>query len=647
MIDPGAWGIAGSYRDAWERRQRIPAASRRAVLAAMRIEGDGAPPPPAIVARPGQALATPGEVVLEDGTALGRLGALPPDVPTGYHHLDGRLLLVAPPRCHLPRGLRAWGWAVQLHATRSTLSWGHGDLADLAMLAATTTTQGGGFLTVSPTWAANPGAAIPEPSPYYPSSRRMHSPLYLRVEEVSGADALGTELVRLAAAGRALNGAQRIDRAAVAELKLRALRAIWEAADRPQVPDAFRAAIGPTLRRWATFAVLSEELGPRWRTWAADYRDPAAGAVARFAAGHAARVAFHEWLQWQIDLQRARAGARTRIVTDLPIGADPEGFDAWDWQPQLADGATIGVPPDRFNASGQDWGLPAFVPHLARADDHRAFVETVRAGLRHAGGLRIDHVLGLFRMWWVPSGADPRDGAYVGYPVDELLAILAIESARAGAIIVGEDLGTVPRGVRSRLARANVLSTRLLYFERRPPARVSAAGARLDHDPRPADPGRRLERLGPGRPGGRRPRPGRGRARVAAASRGCRRGRCRDRRPGDRCARRAPRAGAIAGRARGGHPRGCDAGRAPAEHPRHRAPGARQLVDRPPAPGRVAARRPLRGAPRRGAAPLRPRQGRRITTLSGGRVISAEQGWPCHGTSTASTPPRLPMFEPP
>jgi 4-alpha-glucanotransferase len=237
------------------------------------------------------------------------------------------------------------------------------------------------------------------------------------------------------------------------------------------VPEPFRAAIGPALRRWATFAVLSEELGPRWRTWTAEYRDPASGPVARFAAGHAPRVAFHEWLQWQIDLQRARAGARTRVITDLPIGADPEGFDAWDWQAQLADGATIGVPPDRFNAIGQDWGLPAFVPHLARAAGHRPFVETVRAGLRHAGGLRIDHVLGLFRMWWVPAGVHPRDGAYVRYPVDELLAILAIESVRAGAVIVGEDLGTVPRGVRSRLARANVLSTRLLYFERRPPAR--------------------------------------------------------------------------------------------------------------------------------------------------------------------------------
>ncbi len=471
MTDPGAWGIAGSYRDAWERRHRIPAASRRAVLAAMRIEGDAAPPSPgAAVARPGQVLATPGEIVLEDGTELGRLAELPPDLPTGYHHLDGELLLVPPPRCHLPRGLRAWGWAVQLHAARSTLSWGHGDFADLATLGGTTAAQGGGFVTVSPTWAANPGAAIPEPSPYFPSSRRMHSPLYLRVEEVSGADTLGTDLVRLAAAGRALNGMPRIDRAAVAELKLRALRAIWHAADRPAVPEAFRIAIGPTLRRWATFAVLSEELGPRWRSWAADYRDPASGVVSRFAAGHAPRVAFHEWLQWQIDLQRAHAGARTRIINDLPIGADLEGFDAWDWQAQLADGATIGVPPDRFNAIGQDWGLPAFVPHLARASDHRAFVETVRAGLRHAGGLRIDHVLGLFRMWWVPAGAHPRDGAYVRYAVDELLAILAIESVRAGAVIVGEDLGTVPRGVRSRLAHANVLSTRLLYFERRSPA---------------------------------------------------------------------------------------------------------------------------------------------------------------------------------
>jgi 4-alpha-glucanotransferase len=470
-MNPAAWGIAGTYLDAWERRRRIPRARQRAVLAAMGVDPEQ--PPPATragVAHPGERLPVPGELVLEDGTALGRLGTLPPDLPTGYHLLDGELLIVAPPRCHLPRGLRAWGWAVQLYAARSTGSWGHGDLADLAALAGMTAAQGGGFLTVSPTWASNPGAAIPEPSPYFPSSRRMHSPLYLRVEDVAGAEALGTDLVRLAAAGRALNGSPRIDRAAVQELKLRALRAIWEAADRPAVPESFRAAVGPALRRWATFAVLSEELGPRWRGWPEGYRDPAAASVARFAADHAARVAFHEWLQWQLDVQRAHAGIGMRLVNDLPIGADPQGFDAWDWQAQLAEAATIGAPPDRFNPEGQDWSLPAFVPHLVRAAGYRPFIETVRAGLRHAGGLRIDHVLGLFRMWWVPTGASPQEGAYVRYPVDELLAILAIESVRAGAVIVGEDLGTVPRGVRSRLARANVLSMRLVYFERRAPA---------------------------------------------------------------------------------------------------------------------------------------------------------------------------------
>ncbi len=470
-MDPAAWGIAGSYRDAWQRRVHISRASRRAVLDSMGVEPGQQPIAAARVgvAHPGESLPVAGELVLEDGTAIGRVAALPPDLPTGYHHLDGALLLVAPPRCHLPRGLRAWGWAVQLHAARSTGSWGHGDLADLAQLAVTTAGQGGGFLTVSPTWASNPGAAIPEPSPYFPSSRRMQSPLYLRVEEVAGAEALGTELVRLAAAGRALNGSPHIDRAAVQELKLRALRAIWEAAGRPAVPEAFRAAVGPSLRRWATFAMLAEELGPRWRGWPEPYRDPVAPAVLRFAADHAPRVAFHEWLQWQLDVQRGRAGASVSLINDLPIGADPQGFDAWDWQAQLAAGASIGVPPDRFNASGQDWGLPAFVPHLVRQASYRPFIETVRAGLRHAGGLRIDHVLGLFRTWWVPAGASPRDGAYVRYPVDELLAILAIESVRARAVIVGEDLGTVPRGVRSRLAAANVLSTRLVYFERRPP----------------------------------------------------------------------------------------------------------------------------------------------------------------------------------
>ncbi|HET9878932.1 MAG TPA: 4-alpha-glucanotransferase [Candidatus Limnocylindria bacterium] len=470
-MDSAAWGVAGSYRDARDRPRRISRRAQAALLAAMGAEPGAVPPPSSVtVGAPGQPLPRPGELRLEDGTALGQVDALPADLPFGYHDLDGQLLLIAPPRCHLPRGLRTWGWAVQLYAARSAGSWGHGDLADLRLVAQTAQAQGAGFVLVSPTWAPAPGAAEPEPSPYFPSSRRFASPLYLRVEEVPGAEALGTDLVRLSAAGRALNGSRRIDRAAVAELKSRALTGIWEASGRPGLPAGFRAAAGNGLRRWATFATLSEELGADWRRWPAAYRDPAARGVAEFARGHVARVAFHEWVQWALDLQRERAGATTRIVTDLPIGTDPAGFDAWEWQADLATGVSLGVPPDRFNAAGQDWGLPAIGPHRLRAARYRPFIETLRAALRHAGGLRIDHVLGLFRQWWVPAGAGPTEGGYVRFPSDELLAICAIESHRARALIIGEDLGTVPRGVRSRLARANVLSTRLLYFERRPPA---------------------------------------------------------------------------------------------------------------------------------------------------------------------------------
>jgi 4-alpha-glucanotransferase len=196
------------------------------------------------------------------------------------------------------------------------------------------------------------------------------------------------------------------------------------------------------------------------------------------------RLAFHAWVQWCFDRQLADASAPIRRVADMPVGVDPGGFDAWDWQEQLALGATVGAPPDRFNRVGQDWGLPPFVPHRLRAAGYRPFVDTIRAQLRHAGGLRIDHVLGLFRLWWVPHGDGPARGAYVRYPTDELLEIVAIESHRAGAVVIGEDLGTVPSGVRRELHRRNVLSTRLALFERVPPRRYprNAYAAVTTHD---------------------------------------------------------------------------------------------------------------------------------------------------------------------
>ena len=182
------------------------------------------------------------------------------------------------------------------------------------------------------------------------------------------------------------------------------------------------------------------------------------------------RIAFHVWLQRLLDHQLAAAGGELRLIGDLPIGFDPGGFDAWVWQDMLG-AASLGAPPDVFNPAGQRWGLPPFVPDRLRLAGYRPFIDTIRAAMAHGGGLRIDHVLGLFRQWWVPDGADPGDGAYVSQPTDELLAVLAIEAERAGAVIIGEDLGTVAPGVRRRLAAANVLSTRLAYFERRPPPR--------------------------------------------------------------------------------------------------------------------------------------------------------------------------------
>jgi 4-alpha-glucanotransferase len=445
---------------------------------------------PVAIVRPGEALPAPGVVVLEDGTELGRLTHLPDDSPVGYHRWVGAagaaaLLLVPPRRCVLP-SRRGWGWAVQGHAARSTGSWGIGDLADVRWLGEWSADSGAAFLLLSPLWASNPSPE-PEPSPYFPTTRRFLNPLALRVEEVPGAEALGAELGDLTARGRALNGELRIDRGAVQALKLPALRRVWEVAGRRARDGemrAFRATAGPALRQWATFVALAQVHGAGWRRWPEELRAPDCAAVRRFAADHADEVAFAEWLQWAADRQLESASRRLPVIGDLPVGVDPEGFDAWTWQACLTADASIGAPPDRFNTDGQDWGLPPFVPRALRAVGYAPFIETVRAAMRHMGGLRIDHALGLFRLWWIPRGELPARGAYVRYPADELLAVLAIESHRSGAFVVGEDLGTVPRGVRGRLHQWGVLGTRLLYFERRRPPdwpRLALAGV-TTHD---------------------------------------------------------------------------------------------------------------------------------------------------------------------
>ena len=477
--------VGETYTDAFGREQPIAPDVRAAVLAALGPE-EPTPSPVAIVRR-GERLPAPGELTLEDGSDVGHLESLPPDAPHGYHRLrvddgDERLIIAGPGRCHLPGALRAWGWAIQLATTRSRGSWGIGDLADLRELGAWSASAGAGFVAVGPLGAPNPGPE-PEPSPYYPSTRRFGNPLHLRIEEIPGADALGEGLTELAAAGRALNADRRVDRRRVAELKMDALERIWRTTDRTAF-EAWRAEHGTALDRWGAFVVLSERFGAGWQGWPEPYRKPSGPGVGRVASEEADRISFHAWIQWCFDRQLQAASDSLMRIADMPVGVDPGGFDAWDWQEQLALDMSVGAPPDRFNTAGQSWGLPPFVPGRLRAAAYRPFIETIRAQLRHAGGLRIDHVLGLFRLWWIPSGQDPSRGAYVRSHTDELLEILALESDRAGAVVIGEDLGTVPPGVRGELRRRRLLSTRLALFERGLPAtyaRHSFAGV-TTHD---------------------------------------------------------------------------------------------------------------------------------------------------------------------
>jgi 4-alpha-glucanotransferase len=445
-----------------------------------------------LVVAEGQGAATaPGDLRLEDGSIVGVEDRLPADLPAGYHRLahgDGRTvrLIVAPATCFLPERLRMWGWAIQLYASRSRRSWGMGDLADLRRLGTWAARGGAGIALISPLAAASP--VIPQqPSPYFPSSRRFRSPLYLRVEEVDGAGTLG-DLPAIAERGRALNAHRRIDRDEVFRLKIGALERIWEVVSRHELPllDEFAAEQGEGLRQFATFCAFAEQFESGWHGWPQELRHPSSPAVRQAArkGPTADRIRFHQWLQLQIDTQLARASRVMPVMQDLPIGFDADGADAWAFQDVLAEGISVGAPPDEFNTKGQNWGLPPFVPWKLRAAGYQPFIDTIRGSVRHSGGLRIDHVMGLFRLFWIPDGMEPHEGAYVRSQARELLAIVAVESQRARALIVGEDLGTVEDDTRAALERQNILSYRLLWFEKGPPARYpeQALAAVTTHD---------------------------------------------------------------------------------------------------------------------------------------------------------------------
>jgi 4-alpha-glucanotransferase len=477
-----ASGIQLHYVDALGKRHRAPA---RTVAAIERIMGTGRPrsrkrpahDPVLIVGPGGKHAVGPAALRLEDGTELTVDRRLPADLPLGYHTIERggerpSRLIVAPGECFLPEDLRAWGWAIQLYAARSRRSWGIGDLADLRRLGGWAEAEGAGFSLVNP--LAAPAPLLPQQaSPYFPSSRLFRNPLFLSIEEVPGARGM-EGLPALARAGKALNKERRIDRDAIYRLKMDALERLWSRArehDDPRLED-YVASQGNVLRQYATFCALAERFGTGWHGWPDDLRHPDGAGVARACrnARTKDRIRFHQWVQYQLDRQLARAAAALPVMQDLPIGFDADGADGWSFQDVLANGISVGAPPDEFNTRGQDWGLPPFVPSKLRDAEYEPFVQTIRACLRHAGGLRIDHVMGLFRLFWIPVGMEPAMGAYVRSTAEDLLAIVALESQRARAIIVGEDLGTVEPATRDALAARRILSYRLLWFEKTPPS---------------------------------------------------------------------------------------------------------------------------------------------------------------------------------
>jgi len=483
------WGIDASWLDALDEEHQVAQATierLREVIGTPPADLDDRAP---IVARPGDALEIDeAQVVCEDGEVRTVDGELPDDFPLGYHWLQSaggsrRRLIVSPGRCWLPDD-RAWGWAVQLYATRSRASWGIGDLADLRSVRRMAADQGAGFVLINPLHAVAP---IPqqEASPYLPATRRFLNPIYLRVSEVPGADGVDLE----DDAGRALSDGSLIDRDAIWARKREVLMRIFFAHGGGEAFARWREEQGQTLQDWATWAAIAEEHGADWHAWPEELRRPDGPALAGYIEQHGAVVAFHAWLQWALELQLTAATSGMTVIQDLPIGVAGGGADAWTWQDVLAQGASVGAPPDAFNSQGQDWGSPPLIPWRLREADYEPFIQSIRATMAGAGGLRIDHVMGLFRLWWVPAegsgiGGSAADGAYVRYPAEDLLDIVALESHRAQALVVGEDLGTVEDGVREALAEHGILSYRLLWFEDDDPAEwpAEAMAAVSTHD---------------------------------------------------------------------------------------------------------------------------------------------------------------------
>ncbi len=494
-------GVAPSWRDVHGQTHEVAPPTLRAVLHALglpaetdadidaslsRLGGDLPELPPLVTAELGQPIqlrARPGrfQLVLEDGTTLDGTaepsdgGAVLPAVHlSGYHQLQIgdqlTLLAVAPRRCfgvaEAAPGRRPWGLAVQLYGLRRPGGGGLGDFGTLRDFAQAAGRTGAAAVAISPVHAQF--SADPERfSPYSPSSRLLLNVLHAEID-LRGAEA------------DELEGRDLVDWPAAARLRLATMRRMFDAADSAVLAelDEFRLTRGDALETHARFEALHASLfgaNPaqwHWRTWPEQYRDPRSPAVAEFARAHERDVAFHAFMQFLADgslgaAQRAArdAGMPIGLIADLAVGADSGGSHCWSRQAETLLGLTVGAPPDLLSPGGQSWGLAAFSPRGLVQNGFAAYLEMLRAAMRHAGGVRIDHVMGLARLWVVPDGASAKEGAYLSFSLQDLLRLIALESTRHRAVVLGEDLGTVPEGFQDRLHDAGILGMRVLWFE--------------------------------------------------------------------------------------------------------------------------------------------------------------------------------------
>jgi 4-alpha-glucanotransferase len=516
-----AAGLSIDWVDADGRDQRVTPDVLRAVLNGLGLNaesdaeiehslekleaGDGASSlPPLLTVDQGAALelgqyfepSTRYSLKLEDGPdhdgALddqARLAGI--DVP-GYHRLEIAerqiTLAVAPQACPSAEevaGPNAWGLTVQLYGLRRPGDGGLGDTLALEAMARNAAAHGADALGISPVHAMFTGNSS-QYSPYSPSSRLFYNILHSAPEAILGDTPLrnAIESCGLAEELQRLEGLELIDWDGVSTARQCLLRTLYDdfatGGNAQQADfDSFRRTGGEALENHCRFEALYATLlspeghSQHWRDWPEEYRTPQSPAVERFAQEHADEVSYYAFCQWLIarGLERAQtaahsAGMKIGLISDLAVGADGGGSQAWSRQEEVLASLSVGAPPDIINRQGQSWGISAFSPWGLKANGYRAFIEMVRANLAHAGGVRIDHVMGLMRLWVMPAGAGPTEGAYLNYPFDDLLRLLSLEAWRRNAVILGEDLGTVPEGLREKLAARGLLGMRVLFFER-------------------------------------------------------------------------------------------------------------------------------------------------------------------------------------